>query len=722
MVKSRFLGAAVALVGLSSVHASIPNNPALLTPELRNIWAELLRIEDGRLPAKTVTPYLRHVDRRVRTLAARTLGRLGDLSARPHLEPRLRQDPDGGVRAQAALALGLIGATESIPELIRALSDVDAATYAARALGLLKAEKAVPSLIRLAKSQGGNSELRMATYLALSKMAKVEGVAEAVPLRPPTEPKLAQAAAYLVRRLIGRGEYKPPTAWLESLDENVRVELIRGYAKVEGGTSLLGPARPLLPEGPRPLKGVGRELKLALLAFLSAADRPPEQSRAAALWAALMLDGDPHVLFATLQAVPQALKRAGSHPVRTRLAPVVYRLVDAKDFPASLRAASVGALRVLDQAAFETRLPALLGDQNSFVRAAVASAILGDLDGPERLGRAGSRLWSDPDRRVQLAAVEALARREGAWSTQLLRKKLKSPEPPQVAAAAQALVNRSAGSEGLAADLFEALSRFPLEHHEERAILVALLAKLKSRAYLQKLKSDPDVLIREQVHLHLGLSPPPRSDRGLPDVAFYLKNLTRYSPRPRVEVETPKGSFEIRMNVAEAPLNTWNFLGLVTTGYFDGLGIHRVVPGFVAQGGDPRRDGFGGPGYMVRCELGMTPYEIGTVGMALAGRDTGGSQFFVSYGRAPHLEGGYTVLGKVAEGMEVVSRLLPGDTILGMSLSQPVAESAEELRQRVPRRSTLKFPFDPPKPKPVGGVLPSESRPARRLRSLRRKE
>jgi len=98
-------------------------------------------------------------------------------------------------------------------------------------------------------------------------------------------------------------------------------------------------------------------------------------------------------------------------------------------------------------------------------------------------------------------------------------------------------------------------------------------------------------------------------------------------------------------------------------GFYDGLTFHRVEPGFVVQGGCPRGDGNGGPGYTLRCEIGQRPYGRGAVGMALSGKDTGGSQFFITLSPQPHLDGGYTLFGSVASGMDVVEKLRPGDLI-----------------------------------------------------------
>jgi len=132
---------------------------------------------------------------------------------------------------------------------------------------------------------------------------------------------------------------------------------------------------------------------------------------------------------------------------------------------------------------------------------------------------------------------------------------------------------------------------------------------------------------------------------------------------PRAIVHTTRGRIEIHLDVVETPLTTQAFMDLAQRGFYDGLSFHRVVPGFVAQGGDPRGDGNGGPGYTLRCEIGQRPYGRGTVGMALSGKDTGGSQFFITLTPTPHLDGAYTLFGQVAAGQDVVEALRPGDVI-----------------------------------------------------------
>ncbi|MCA1649977.1 MAG: peptidylprolyl isomerase, partial [Acidobacteria bacterium] len=132
---------------------------------------------------------------------------------------------------------------------------------------------------------------------------------------------------------------------------------------------------------------------------------------------------------------------------------------------------------------------------------------------------------------------------------------------------------------------------------------------------------------------------------------------------PHAFVETAKGTIEFELSVVDAPQTARNFMALVRKGFFNGLQVHRVVPNFVVQTGDPRGDGEGGPGYTIRDELNDRPYFRGTVGMALDWRDTGGSQFFITHSPQPHLDARYTVFGRVVSGMEVVDRIQQGDIV-----------------------------------------------------------
>jgi cyclophilin family peptidyl-prolyl cis-trans isomerase len=125
---------------------------------------------------------------------------------------------------------------------------------------------------------------------------------------------------------------------------------------------------------------------------------------------------------------------------------------------------------------------------------------------------------------------------------------------------------------------------------------------------------------------------------------------------------------DLALYAADAPLTVYNIASLARRGYFDEQHFHRVVPNFVAQAGDPRGDGSGGPGYAIRDELNRHRYERGTLGMALSGPDTGGSQFFITHSAQPHLDGGYTVFGELVGGFEVLDRIIQGDRIVRVTV------------------------------------------------------
>ncbi|MBK33115.1 MAG: peptidylprolyl isomerase [Chloroflexi bacterium] len=128
------------------------------------------------------------------------------------------------------------------------------------------------------------------------------------------------------------------------------------------------------------------------------------------------------------------------------------------------------------------------------------------------------------------------------------------------------------------------------------------------------------------------------------------------------------GEVVIELLTDVAPITVNNFVFLAREGFYDGTTFHRVIPGFVAQGGDPTGTGTGGPGYQFQDELSEVPFEQGIVGMANAGPNTNGSQFYLMLDAAPHLTNRYTAFGRVTEGLENVLAITPRDP---MSASQP---------------------------------------------------
>ncbi len=135
-------------------------------------------------------------------------------------------------------------------------------------------------------------------------------------------------------------------------------------------------------------------------------------------------------------------------------------------------------------------------------------------------------------------------------------------------------------------------------------------------------------------------------------------------------IKTNKGDINLELNPAEAPQTVNNFVTLARDGFYDGVTFHRVVPGFVIQGGDPTGTGRGGPGYRFNDEPVRRPYKAGTVAMANAGPNTNGSQFFICLEDQPGLPPNYTIFGDVTSGMNVVRNIRQGDVIESVTVAE----------------------------------------------------
>ena len=142
----------------------------------------------------------------------------------------------------------------------------------------------------------------------------------------------------------------------------------------------------------------------------------------------------------------------------------------------------------------------------------------------------------------------------------------------------------------------------------------------------------------------------------------------------RAEIHTEKGVMQVLFFEKDAPNTVANFVKLAREGFYDGLTFHRVIPDFVIQGGCPKGDGTGGPGYTIKCELnGDNQYhDRGVLSMAHAGRDTGGSQFFICHNRrnTAHLDRRHTCFGQVYEGLEVIDAIRQGDKIIKIVITE----------------------------------------------------
>ncbi|MDE2180949.1 MAG: peptidylprolyl isomerase [candidate division NC10 bacterium] len=149
---------------------------------------------------------------------------------------------------------------------------------------------------------------------------------------------------------------------------------------------------------------------------------------------------------------------------------------------------------------------------------------------------------------------------------------------------------------------------------------------------------------------------------GLFLLSFYAVAEAEPTKSPRAVIEMAAGKIVVELYENDAPGTVANFVKLAKQGFYNGLNFHRVVPGFVVQGGDPKGDGTGGPGYTIKDEVNSRKHLTGTVAMAkTAAPNSAGSQFYITLAPQPRLDSGYTVFGQVVEGMDIVMKIKQGD-------------------------------------------------------------
>ncbi|MEO8577970.1 MAG: peptidylprolyl isomerase [Gemmatimonadales bacterium] len=192
------------------------------------------------------------------------------------------------------------------------------------------------------------------------------------------------------------------------------------------------------------------------------------------------------------------------------------------------------------------------------------------------------------------------------------------------------------------------------------------------RTQVSLLRASDDPLVRAAAESVSVFSKWPSTSGNPRPLSWYQTIVDTYAvpalqgKTQRATIRTLRGDIVLELFGADAPITVWNFMNLARTGYYRGTGFHRVVPNFVAQDGDPRDDGNGGPGYAIRDEMNPRRYERGALGMALSGPDTGGSQYFITHSPQPHLDGHYTVFGRVLQGFRALDGIVQGDRILSI--------------------------------------------------------
>ena len=587
-----------------------------------------------------------------RELAA-SLGRIGAAEGRPVLE-RLLADEDAEVRHAAVFSLGELEQPLAATALQRVATGADqpAAILAVEALAKIGvdlgevmaamneledwevAERIMPSLYRFDKR---DSLLIAARWLAVKDEALHAWAAYAL-----ARGAIPEAAVYL-RPLI-----EDPDPW-------VRGWAVRALGSV-GTAADLGPLRPLLrddEEGPVIQALRAASTLLALEEVAAPADWIGDLER-------LMTDPRPGVRITAMEA-------SGAWLPQSRLG---ARLVERYEngSPRERQVALLALAAAADPVAAElTRKAAVDSDPQVRRRAAAAAVELG-------MAELVLAMMSDPYVAVRADAISALLDSELRPGSEIATLAIVDASAAVRVVALRWLVDHP---ELTAERIVQALApagdddRVDLETTVVRA-LAARAGTVDAEAALiletlERLGRGEEFLVRREVGLALvdmGVSPleigPASAVRTF---AAYGEIALRTSRDRWVRMDTDHGPVTLRLTCPRAPLTCLSFLQLAVQGFFDGLTFHRVVPDFVVQGGDPSGGGWGGPGYSLRDEINRLRYETGTLGMAHSGPDTAGSQFFITLSPQPHLDGGYTVFGRVVEGMDVLHRLEQEDRI-----------------------------------------------------------
>ncbi|MCZ6602674.1 MAG: HEAT repeat domain-containing protein [Planctomycetota bacterium] len=287
------------------------------------------------------------------------------------------------------------------------------------------------------------------------------------------------------------------------------------------------------------------------------------------------------------------------------------------------------------------------------------------------------KLAADPDVVVQASALEGLGLVPTRSAEARLRAAVTSADPGVAFAGAHHLRSRPA-SEAVTLLATAYKTWMPGGYQDVRLEVVRALVAIRDdrvRPTLEAAAADPDPVIREEARLSLrdrGWEIP--EEKPVPGHApsRYLLERAPLPRSPRVVMVMEKGEIRMELYPDAAPIHVRNFLRLTREGFYDGLTIHRVVPNFVIQGGDPLGTGLGYAGELLRDEINTIRYTPGTLGMPKSGKDTGGCQLFLTHVSTPWLDGAYTAFGRVTAGLDLLDKIEVGDRIVKMKLeSEP---------------------------------------------------
>ncbi len=620
------------------------------------------------------------------------LTRIIHLEDRRELSGRLKSyldEPDPEVRKRAAMAVGRIGGPGSVDPLMEMLTDSvwDVASTAATAIGftgrgdqalrLLETAgelppritgRAIESVGRLADSSMTDVIDLLATFLSHPSPA----------VRERTVMALFRAGAKDKAGAIQQLALAEP-------DDSVRIACLYYLARFDVGAAKEIFERHIANPDPYlrslAVRGMGAVNDADARRYLSMAMN--DNTDRVVAQAIYELAGDPS------REITQLLERKLNSEENEKLLVELIRalqrhesadgVIIAQKTAATYRTAPIVAATARYTAAVQKGrsleyIDSLLRVEESLVRAACAEALglIGDDNVIPRL----STLFADEDPMVRAAAFTTLMTIDTANHTFYIRKGLDDPDyvvtslaVDQVGQTESArflpilhgfMVNSDRTDVDVRRSTIGAMPTFASQDPPDSTVVSTLLLGMDDPNYIVR-REAAEVWEEHMDQARPAVSPIAETHFSESRIRDALEKYEETNPT--ATIITAEGEFEIELLFDIAPLTVLNFIELANEEFYSGLQFHRVIPNFVAQGGDPRSDGWGGPDYYIRDEYSTEPYLRGTVGIATSGKDTGGSQFFITLSPQPHLEGRYTVFGRVLYGMEVVDLITVGSII-----------------------------------------------------------
>lgn len=633
--------------------------------------ARLLQMLDMRLADTTIVDaVLRDASSARRGRGALAVGQM-KMRSRYAWVRLLLVDADTAVSANAAYALGIAKDTGSVSALARALAGAPdvVAREAAWALGEIGEPARVVLTVALGEgmsqpltmSAAGQrrSAVRAALLLASVKLAPVP-VATVLPWLADSASEPVRAAAYV----LGRNRLPAGVRALLSVrshpDDETRQHVARGLAKSAAGDSMALTARAALTV----LIG-DASARVRMNAARSIASYGPVALRDVER---ALADADANVRVAASEGMGAVLLRDSAGWRRTWDRDTTFRV--RQQLLSAARASGVTAL-----AAFELEWSRHI----DWRRRSAALDVRVASEKADRLALA-REFARDADPRVRVNALNAAPPNASDTAVRSLAVVALADADAHVRATALAILARRARAE----DVTAALVAFERATKEgDRDSRLAALRLIAAAWTLDSLRLDTLQLRRlmafsgaasmAEYRAVSSVSPmatwarstPPITSRPLEDYQRLVRQWgTSGATQPRAVIRTERGDITIELFGADAPLVVEAFLRLTESGYYRNTLFHRVVPNFVAQDGAAYGDGSGGPGFSLRESLSRRRHERGAVGLATSGPDTGGSQYYLCHSTQPHLDGAYTVFGRIVDGFDVLDRLVQGDRMI----------------------------------------------------------